>query len=567
MSTNDPFGAPGATPPSGASTPPSGQWTQGPGPQVPPTGTWQPTPGHPRGFFNSLRYSGWYRGDNRVIGGVCSGIAARTGWDLTLVRGLTVVLAIFVGPVLVAYGLYWAFLPEQRDGRIHAESLFQGHFDAAQLGALVLVLMGLGNSSVLNLTWNDSRGVIWSLTGIAVVVAIVIAVIAAATSGGRRTDAPPPQGVPPVRPTPEQPAPPFPGAPFASMQPTSWTASPVPPAGGAQPGPAQSFGAPWGPGVPTQGFSPELGVDAPGAVPPSSGGFPPAYPAPAPAWTAPTQRFLPRRVSTAQTLSITGLVVLVIAGALFAMHWLQRVEASNGDVIMIQIMLVSGGACLLVVGIALAVAANRDRGAGGLIALSIVGVLLAIPASIVAVGATRDYSSAQVGTSSYGTDSYDWTTDDATSTTGTGVVILDLTGAPQGTTKTIHVDGQMGEVRVLLRQDQPVSFTIGGGVGAVNPSYWTDDAGNQPSSNWVPSVGAIYDSLDFRNDAWTKNHGITVDIGSIVGSVSIQEQAPGTVSATPTPSASSDAAQSGGAQSGASTVSPSPSPATSSAKH
>ena len=51
----------------------------------------------PRGsFFDSIRDSGWYRAHPRVIGGVCSGVAARTGWDLSRVRVLTVLAAFFI---------------------------------------------------------------------------------------------------------------------------------------------------------------------------------------------------------------------------------------------------------------------------------------------------------------------------------------------------------------------------------------------------------------------------------------------------------------------------------------
>lgn len=514
MSSNDPLSSPGATPRPDADTPPAAQWSQGPSTQVPPAGGWQQPPPRPTGFFNSLRYSGWYRGDNRVIGGVCSGISARTGWDLALVRGLTAVLAVFVGPVLVAYALYWAFLPEQSDGRIHVEELLRGHFDAAQLGALVLVLLGLGNASVLDGAWGTSHGVVWNLVGIAIVVAAVIGIVAAATSGSGVV----PQASP--RQTPVPPTGPA-GPQGASQQ--------VPPAGNPLAAPTPTT-APGGPHQ--QAFS-------------------------VPAWGAPVPRFAPRRVSTALTLSVTGVVVLLIAAALFAMYWLQT-QGSPGSLVQTQIMLVCGGVCLLLVGTVLAVAAIHDRGAGGLIALSVVGVLMAVPASLVGVVMGQDAGSSLVdtGTSNgdgYGTETFDWTTDEATSSSGAGTVVLDLTGAPEGTHKTIHVDGTMAEVQVILRQDQPVSFAVTGGVESVGASYWTDDEGEQVSSNWVPQVSDVYDWLDFRNDAWsggTDGNGITVDIDSILGDVWIEERSPSDSGSTPTPTPSTPGQQSGAAQSG-----------------
>jgi phage shock protein C len=51
---------------------------------------------------------------NRVIGGVCAGMALQYGWDLTVTRILTVVL-IFVtgiGPGVLAYLLAWVIIPE-----------------------------------------------------------------------------------------------------------------------------------------------------------------------------------------------------------------------------------------------------------------------------------------------------------------------------------------------------------------------------------------------------------------------------------------------------------------------
>ena len=53
------------------------------------------------------------RSDDRMIAGVCSGVADYLGVDVTLVRLLTVVAAIFsVGAVAVAYIAAWILMPE-----------------------------------------------------------------------------------------------------------------------------------------------------------------------------------------------------------------------------------------------------------------------------------------------------------------------------------------------------------------------------------------------------------------------------------------------------------------------
>ena len=53
------------------------------------------------------------RRDDRMIAGVCSGVADHIGLDPTLVRLLTVVAAVFsVGAVAVAYIAAWILMPE-----------------------------------------------------------------------------------------------------------------------------------------------------------------------------------------------------------------------------------------------------------------------------------------------------------------------------------------------------------------------------------------------------------------------------------------------------------------------
>ena len=53
------------------------------------------------------------RRDDRMVAGVCSGVADYLGLDPTLVRLLTVVLAIFsVGTAALAYVAAWILMPE-----------------------------------------------------------------------------------------------------------------------------------------------------------------------------------------------------------------------------------------------------------------------------------------------------------------------------------------------------------------------------------------------------------------------------------------------------------------------
>ena len=52
---------------------------------------------------------------NRVLGGVCAAFALTYGWELTLVRVVTVVLGVLLFPfVIIGYLAAWAFMPESR---------------------------------------------------------------------------------------------------------------------------------------------------------------------------------------------------------------------------------------------------------------------------------------------------------------------------------------------------------------------------------------------------------------------------------------------------------------------
>jgi phage shock protein C len=51
----------------------------------------------------------------RVIGGVCAALARRFGWDVTLVRVLTVASLLLPGPQLIVYVIAWIVIPGESD--------------------------------------------------------------------------------------------------------------------------------------------------------------------------------------------------------------------------------------------------------------------------------------------------------------------------------------------------------------------------------------------------------------------------------------------------------------------
>ena len=117
----------------------------GPAPSFQQYGGPQPGPqgGSTHRFFDSLRGSGLMRTNERWIAGVAGGVAHRFDLDPTLVRCVWVVLSLFAGVGLVLYGLAWALLPEESDGRIHLEEALSGRFNAGLAGAIGMTIVGM----------------------------------------------------------------------------------------------------------------------------------------------------------------------------------------------------------------------------------------------------------------------------------------------------------------------------------------------------------------------------------------------------------------------------------------
>lgn len=100
----------------------------------------QPQPGKaPRRFFTWVRSSGLIRGNDRWIGGVCSGIAQRLGWSPTLVRALMIVATLFFGFGAALYAMGWFLIPDVRSGQILAEDLIEGQWDWNCLGCFLFM--------------------------------------------------------------------------------------------------------------------------------------------------------------------------------------------------------------------------------------------------------------------------------------------------------------------------------------------------------------------------------------------------------------------------------------------
>ncbi len=135
-------------------------------------------------FFNSIRRSGFFRSEERWVGGVAAGLARKFDLDPLLIRGLLAASFLFAGAGVVLYGVAWALLPEEHDGRIHLQETIRGNFDGALIGAGIAVILGfsLGTGFGGRIT-----GILWLA-----IVAGVVTVVVITTDKPRTTRQQPP---------------------------------------------------------------------------------------------------------------------------------------------------------------------------------------------------------------------------------------------------------------------------------------------------------------------------------------------------------------------------------------
>ena len=503
-------------------------WSHGPSD---PSGDYQQRPPRNR-FFESMRGSGWYRAQPRVIGGVCSGVAARTGWDMSLVRVLTVLAAFFIPVVPLAYALGWLLLPEAQDGRIHLEEALEGRFDIAVVGGIVLGLFSLSSLiPSVGLIFGGAGigfGSFFALAIIGGLIGLVYLVVASASSSNKRRGpgAPGQYGTPRYG-TPQYGTPQYGGqqgaspagdtAPFGGTTPSASGAGPASP---GQTGPEHPAGYPFY-GVPADSPS---AAGAPGAQAgprpaaarpsqPHPGWQPPAGPPKPRQWTprpAPTHR--PRTVSARANLAITGLLVLVAAAVFTGIYMVDKgpaipfITAASQSQTIARIIVIGGGVCLIIVGLSLAIAALRDRSAGWLTTLSILGLILALPTAAIGTEATHNAittigSTIQNPTSD---QTVDWTVSSVHGSSPLSTVTLDLSGAPAGTTKSITVSWQAWQnLTIKVAEGQPVQIVCQSSIDSL--------ATNMDNDGWAAPLRDCSDKTA-TSPSWGKSSlgGITV---------------------------------------------------------
>ncbi len=111
---------------------------------------------------------------NRILGGVCGGIAEYFGLDPTLVRIITVLLMLLPGIGVLTYVILWIVIPARPIGEEIEESTKPLSSTNKYLPGIILIAFGLlllFREYVFHFTWSD----FWPLVLIVLGVALIIA--------------------------------------------------------------------------------------------------------------------------------------------------------------------------------------------------------------------------------------------------------------------------------------------------------------------------------------------------------------------------------------------------------
>lgn len=453
----------------------------GPGGQgAPAFGTGYGQPAQQQNFFDWIRSHGIYRGRDRWIGGVSSGIAERMGIDPLIVRGIFIVLTLFAGIGVLLYGLGWALLPEP-DGRIHTQEAGAGRWSSGMTGALVTTLLGFTGMGGGFWGWRHDGGgfgFFWALFWIGALIYLVYFL----TQRNKNRI----------------------GAPMSTAQAGNqpaygYTASNTAPGTGSTgafaagtstgtiqtdtpAGTAQAGTTPYGAG-PTSGLNPPYAPSAPYSPhTPYGGGFggvPPRGPVPVPA-PVPAPKSKPGGPS-APAVAITAGLALLVGGSLKALDAGNVIDLGSSA----NAVVWASGAAVLGLGILLAGLRGRTSGILGffaVVALIIGGVFNAVPNGDRFRFQNADWSPTSIEQAREGFQI----------TGGRGTV--DLTGlnltAPLPADVVIPMDITASNVTVVLPATVPVDvradMTLGnlneganqrGGITSRQSSYNTDKPG------------------------------------------------------------------------------------------
>ena len=522
----------------------------GPAPSFQQYGGPQPGPqgGSTHRFFDSLRGSGLMRTNERWIAGVAGGVAHRFDLDPTLVRCVWVVLSLFAGVGLVLYGLAWALLPEESDGRIHLEEALSGRFNAGLAGAIGMTIIGMstfGSGFIPNWYVHEAgtagiAAALWPLFWLGLIVlAIVFLIRSAQNRSANRKAARGHRG------------------------PQPWQTYPA----GAAQAPGSRPGSQAGPAGQAGGFTPAAGsASAWDSSTPGSGA--PAFnqPAGGPSWQnrsyrqypsyqqppVPTRPARPRRPGPGSSLSLAvlGLGLLTAAGVWYATAT-RHLGLLQGQFILVGILVALLGAGIVVSGL-------RRRHGGWMTVLGwpvlfVVAIPALATASIVPTSLARmpfeSLRNATTATSSTVT----WQELTASASGGSvtrnkdiGDLTLDLRGMPAteaGKLSTITAHLDVGTLRIKTDTDQRVEVRTDVDMGAIDSQVaraWTvnsrqmdqDDDGPRTydvTGKTIPAYSSSSGGLNIKRTLASPNSDdgrprITINASVDTGTINIEER-------------------------------------------
>ncbi|WP_448073334.1 PspC domain-containing protein [Georgenia yuyongxinii] len=485
------FGGPGF---GGPGTPVGGPYGPAPGPR----------PTHTSAFFDSMRRTGIWRGDDRWIGGVAAGVARRLDVDPLLVRGILVVLTLFGGLGMLLYGIAWALLPEESDGRIHLQEALRGNVDAALAGAIAFAVIGLSRPGTWwGAWWGD--GFFWSLVPLAAVALVVVGIVALVRRGrGPRPPAPPAGW---AGPPPTWQAPPTPEGPPAGHGAT-WSAA-AGDAGTNRPSATdwrQAGGPVWSAGATAEPRGQESSA-APATPPhpyPAAAAAPKPYPgatATAQPYPAPRPPVPPRPVTPGPGQAVVAVVLALCLLAVAALLLLDRVNPVGW-----QLPLLISGAVLGLLGLGVLVSGARGRRGGALSVLGIILAILVVPATVASAALPLNLSvSGRMG------NLHATPTDTEEAARGyefaAGDLDLDLRDLTDVADLRIPVDVGAGDITVRVPAGAAVRVDVDMGAGAV-------ESRTGPGWSAGGSAGTSFDDGARFRQTWTSGLGVETSLWS-----------------------------------------------------
>ena len=523
----------------------------GPAPSFQQYGGPQPGPqgGSTHRFFDSLRGSGLMRTNERWIAGVAGGVAYRFDLDPTLVRCAWVVLSLFAGVGLVLYGLAWALLPEESDGRIHLEEALSGRFNAGLAGAIGMTIIGMstfGSGFIPNWYVHEAgtagiAAALWPLFWLGLIVLAIVFLIRSAQNRSANRKA--------AR---------------GHRRPQPWQTYPA----GAAQAPGSRPGSQAGPAGQAGGFTPAAGsASAWDSSTPGSGA--PAFnqPAGGPSWqsrsyrqypsyqqppvpTRPARR--PRRPGPGSSLSLAvlGLGLLTAAGVWYATatHHLGLLQ---GQFILVGILVALLGAGIVVSGL-------RRRHGGWMTVLGwpvlfVVAIPALATASIVPTSLARMPFETLRNATTASSSTVTWQELTASASGGSvtrnkdiGDLTLDLRGMPAteaGKLSTITAHLDVGTLRIKTDTDQRVEVRTDVDMGAIDSQVaraWTvngrqmdqDDDGPRTydvTGKTIPAYSSSSGGLNIKRTLASPNSDdgrprITINASVDTGTINIEER-------------------------------------------